>query len=113
MGLSPMKKGARPNSPVKDLVKQPTLQGINLMGGGELSSENQFWKEEISRQVKDINQEINTIKYEKLGDDAHNKTLSSITNPLAIENDVRSLKKRMRQFEIEYETINKHMSKLS
>jgi thymidine kinase len=79
MGLSPMKKSPNPESPQK-ILRQPTAQQISLMTNGDLSQENQFWKEEISRQVKDLNQEINIIKYEKLGDDAHTGTLFGITN---------------------------------
>ena len=84
MGLSPMKKPPpNPESPQK-IVRQVTAQAISLISAtGDLSSENQFWKEEISRQVKDLTQELNIIKYEKLGDDAHGSTIFGITNPLA------------------------------
>jgi hypothetical protein len=113
MGLSPMKNTAPPAESPQKIFRQATAQAISLLNTNDLSSENQFWKEEISRQVKDLTQEMNIIKYEKLGDDAHGSTIFGITNPLALESDMRNLKKRMRQFEIEYETVNRGLAKLS
>lgn len=79
-GLSPKKKSPpTPHTPHQPFT-HPTADSISLINNADTSQENHLWKEEISRQVKDLNQEINIIKYEKLGDDAHTGTLFGITN---------------------------------